>query len=198
MDERIKIFKERVATIFNLGAVSLNTDTKKITVDGDKFTFKKNLYGDDKVRDYEFDARINALYDLADILANSKFDEKNIEESYANPLVPPKNKAHKDVKYWYKFRNDIVFDGEPYTVTFNIRDKGKGQYAYLIEFKGDKNKKGAQHSHTIHKESPTNLLNSLSDLTISQPDTGVNSQYMQSEENDASKSSRKGVAGAYQ
>ena len=42
------------------------------------------------------------------------------------------------MKYWYKFSNHIVFDNMPYIVTFNIRDKGKGQYQYLIEFKEDK------------------------------------------------------------
>ena len=32
----------------------------------------------------------------------------------------------------------IVFDGVPYTVTFNIRDKEKNQYQYLIDFKENK------------------------------------------------------------
>ena len=57
---------------------------------------------------------------------------------YANPALKPKNKAHKGVKYWYKFKNEIVFDGVPYTVIFNIRDKGGEQYQYLIDFKENK------------------------------------------------------------
>ena len=28
---------------------------------------------------------------------------------------------------------EIVLDGTPYTVTFNIRDKGKEQYEYLLK-----------------------------------------------------------------
>ena len=182
MEERIKIFKERISTIFNLGAVHLNTDTKKITVNGDKFTLTKTLYGDKDIKDYEYDTRINALYDLADILSGSKFKKKTIEESYYDPTIPPKNAAHKKVKYWYKFTNHIVFDGEPYIVTFNIRDKGKEQYAYLIEFKNEQKNRGAQHSHTIQKESPANLLNSSSEHTVPQPDTVVISQYMQTGE----------------
>ena len=140
MDERIEIFKERIATIFNLGAVELKTDVKKIQVRGDKFTSKENLYGDKMGQSGEMGAKINALYDLADILATSKYapSETIKEPSYENPSVKPKNKAHKGVKYWYKFKNEIVFDGVPYTVTFNIRDKGGEQYQYLIDFKENK------------------------------------------------------------
>ena len=140
MDEKIKLFKDRIATIFNLGAVELKTDVKKIRIKGDRFTAKKNLYGDDIIGDTEYEAKINALYDLADILATSKYDPTatNPEESYVKPGTKPKNKAHKGVKYWYKFRNEIVFDGVPYYVTFNIRDKGVEQYEYLIEFKENK------------------------------------------------------------
>lgn len=140
MDDRIAEFKKRIATIFNLGAVELKTDVKKIRVRGDRFTSKKNLFGDEFVRDGEKEAKINSLYDLADILATAKYDPTATakEQSYANPAIAPKNKAHKDVKYWYKFRNEIVFDGVPYTVTFNIRDKGSEQYQYLIEFKENK------------------------------------------------------------
>ncbi len=140
MDERIDIFKEKIATIFNLGAVELKTDVKKIRVKGDKFTAQKNLFGDKTGVEEEYAAKINALYDLADILATSKYDpsETNKEPSYQNPSVKPKNAAHKGVKYWYKFKNEIVFDGVPYTVTFNIRDKGGEQYQYLIDFKENK------------------------------------------------------------
>ena len=38
------------------------------------------------------------------------------EPSYVNPAASPKNAAHKDVKYWYKFQNDILLDGVGYTV----------------------------------------------------------------------------------
>lgn len=82
------------------------------------------------------------MYDLADILSTSTYvsrpKSKEIEPSYNNKNIEPKNKAHKDVKYWYKFRNNIELDGISYEVTFNIRDKGKEQYEYLIEFKEKK------------------------------------------------------------
>ena len=140
MDDRIALFKERIATIFNLGAVELKTDVKKIRIRGDRFTAKKNLYGDDIIEAPEYEAKINALYDLADILATSTYDPSatNLEDSYVNHGAKRKNKAHKGVKYWYKFKNEIVFDGVPYSVTFNIRDKGKEWYQYLIEFKENK------------------------------------------------------------
>ena len=139
-DERIAEFKNRIATIFNLGAVELKTDVKKIRIRGDKFTEQENLYGDKKAADGEKEAKVNSLYDLADILATATYDPSATtkEPSYANPAIKPKNKAHKGVKYWYKFRNEIVFDGVPYTVTFNIRDKGSEQYQYLIDFKENK------------------------------------------------------------
>lgn len=44
--ERGRLFKERLATIFNLGAVELKTDVKKIKVQADRITYKKNIYGD--------------------------------------------------------------------------------------------------------------------------------------------------------
>ena len=138
--EKIKQFKSRIATVFNLGAVSVRTDLKRITVNGDRFTAQKNLYGDFTRGEEttEFAAKINALYDMADILESSVFKgPAEPEESYVTNK-PPKNKAHDGVKYWYKFNNNIVVDGIGYEVTFNIRDKGKdGQYAYLIEFKED-------------------------------------------------------------
>ena len=140
MDDRIELFKTRIATIFNLGAVELKTDVKKIRIRGDRFTSQKNLFGDKQGDPREYETKINSLYDLADILATATYDPTatNKEPSYNNPNVKPKNAAHKNVKYWYKFRNKIVFDGVPYEVTFNIRDKGKDQYQYLIDFKEDK------------------------------------------------------------
>ena len=54
---------------------------------------------------------------------------------YKDTSKKPKNKAHKGVKYWYKFKNTIIFDGIMYDVTFNIRDKGKEQYQNLIDFR---------------------------------------------------------------
>lgn len=140
MDDRIAEFKNRIATIFNLGAVELKTDVKKIRIRGDRFTAQKNVYGDMMGQVGEQEAKINSLYDLADILATSKYDPSATakEPSYANPALKPKNKAHEGVKYWYKFRNEIVFDDVPYTVTFNIRDKGGEQYQYLIDFKENK------------------------------------------------------------
>ena len=159
--QRIELFKERIATVFNLGAVNLKTDTKKILINGDKITGRKNVYGDDtrSKKTGEFSAKINALYDMADILTGAKFvPPANVEESYANPNISPKNKAHKGVKYWYKFRTYIVMDGIGYEVTFNIRDKGKEQYQYLIEFKEDGT---PAVNNTISKR---NLLSSTTDV----------------------------------
>ena len=181
MDERIKVFKDRIATIFNLGAVELKTDVKKIRVLGDRFTAQKNLYGDSKGQDGEYEAKINALYDLADILTTSTFDPTatDTENSYANPNIKPKNKAHEGVKYWYKFRNEIVFDGVPYTVTFNIRDKGKEQYQYLIDFNENKT---PGLSNTAVKGLLRADQASYED-SIPQPDDSVNSKFSISEEN---------------
>lgn len=151
-EERIRLFRERIATVFNLGMVKLNTDTKKIQVQGDKFTWGKTLFGNRvKMSDTERAALINSLYDMADILQHSAYDPKtkSIEPSYSNPNLRPKNPAHKDVKYWYKFRNSIVADGVGYDVTFNIRDKGKEQYEYLIEFKENAT---PRNSNTVYKD----------------------------------------------
>ena len=150
-DERVKYFKDRIATIFNLGMVELKTDSKKIIVKGDKYTAQKNIYGNYYISDDEQKALFNSLYDLADILSKSKYDSNATEKepSYANPAINPKNPAHKGVKYWYKFRNSIVLDGVGYDVTFNVRDKGKEQLQYLIEFKKNKT---SNLSNTVYKD----------------------------------------------
>ena len=185
--ERERLFKERLATIFNLGAVELKTDVKKIKVQADRFTYQKNKYGDiGESRDKA--AKINALYDLADILETSKFKSSNIESSYADSTNAPKNAAHKDVKYWYKFENHIMLDGVPYKVVFNIRDKGKEQYQYLIEFSSEgslSTKKKATASDTAAKEQLRAIDNRPSDTTVSQKNSGVNSKYTQNSKNDA-------------
>lgn len=185
--ERERLFKERLATIFNLGAVELKTDVKKIKVQADRFTYQKNKYGDiGESRDKA--AKINALYDLADILETSKFKSSNIESSYADSTNDPKNAAHKDVKYWYKFENHIMLDGVPYKVVFNIRDKGKEQYQYLIEFSSEgslSTKKKATASDTAAKEQLRAIDNRPSDTTVAQKNSDVNSKYTQNSKNDA-------------
>lgn len=185
--ERERLFKERLATIFNLGAVELKTDVKKIKVQADRFTYQKNKYGDiGESRDKA--AKINALYDLADILETSKFKSSNIESSYADSTNAPKNAAHKDVKYWYKFENHIMLDGVPYKVVFNIRDKGKEQYQYLIEFSSEgslSTKKKATASDTAAKEQLRAIDNRPSDTTVAQKNSGVNSKYTQNSKKDA-------------
>ena len=134
------------------------------------------------MRDGEKEARINSLYDLADILATSKYDPSATakEPSYANPALQPKNKAHKDVKYWYKFRNEIVFDGVPYTVTFNIRDKGSEQYQYLIELK--ENKTPGLNNTAVKSLVPTDQVSYNANIT--QKDTNVKTQYSLSKDSD--------------
>ena len=185
IDERIKVFKDRIATIFNLGAVELKTDVKKIRILGDRFTAQKNIYGDSHNTPEEQAAKISSLYDLADILATATYDPTatNTEDSYANPNVKPKNKAHENVKYWYKFKNEIVFDGVPYTVTFNIRDKGKEQYQYLIEFKENKT---PGLSNTAVKSLLRTDRMSYEDSIAQKPDS-VNRKSSISEENSSDK-----------
>lgn len=176
---REKVFKERIATVFNLGAVKLNTDTKKIRILGDKFTVQKNIHGDKVASDVEMSAKINSLYDIADILSDSQYVSKNVEPSFEDSALMPKNKAHKDVKYWYKFKNTISMDGEIYDVIFNVRDKGKEQYQYLIEF----HKKG---DNSNQPYSPKDLRRTLDELSpknrISQNSDTVNTNSMQEAE----------------
>ncbi len=185
--ERERLFKERLATIFNLGAVELKTDVKKIKVQADRFTYQKNKYGDKG----DISAKVNALYDLVDILETSIFKSVGMEPSFANGNLKPKNLAHKDVKYWYKFENHIVLDDVPYKVVFNIRDKGKEQYQYLIAF----DEETTQNTTNTKKKTPTSdtaadgqlraFMQESSNTTVSQKNSGVNSKYTQNSKNDA-------------
>lgn len=187
MAERERLFKERLATIFNLGAVKLKTDVKKIKVQADRFTYQKNKYGDKG----DISAKVNALYDLVDILETSIFKSVGMEPSFANGNLKPKNLAHKDVKYWYKFENHIVLDDVPYKVVFNIRDKGKEQYQYLIAF----DEETTQNTTNTKKKTPTSdtaadgqlraFMQESSNTTVSQKNSGVNSKYTQNSKNDA-------------
>lgn len=190
MSERIATFKDRIATIFNLGGVELSADGKHIKVLGDKFTAQKNLFGDKKGTSIEKKSKVNALYDLADILQTSSYKGKAKEASYQSPQlqgsVPKaKNAAHKNVKYWYKFTNTIIFDGIPFDVTFNIRDLGEQQYQYLIDFK---QKKDYGLSTTA---GDANLLradhNPFLGSSVPQRDTGVNTSISQDQQTDTNK-----------
>ena len=175
-EQRKKLFKDRIASIFNLGAIELRTDIKKITVNGDKFTAQKNIYGDQKASNSEKKAKVDALYDLVDILATAKFESAEPEPSYIDAAIKPKNQAHKGVKYWYKFGNDVIFDGVPYHVTFSIRDNGtNGQYQYLIDFK-EKTNEAHKISHTAETESSLRRASSvLRDNSIPQAGQDGNS-----------------------
>lgn len=164
-EERLKLFKDRIAMVFNFGMVTLKTDVKTISPKGDRFTYSKNLQGDNYATSTEMNTKVSALYDLADILNNSLYQNKNKEESYQTN-VPPKNKAHKGVKYWYKYSTDIVFDGMPVTVTFNIRDKGKEQFVYLIDVNEDKKMK-ANIDDTFRSKPELASARSLSNNSIS-------------------------------
>ena len=186
--ERGRLFKERLATIFNLGAVELKTDVKKIKVQADRITYKKNIYGDVGGID-SISAKVNALYDLVDILETSVFKSAAMEPSFANENVAAKNLAHKGVKYWYKFENHIILVGVPYKVVFNIRDKGKEQYQYLIEFDKEtaqnSNKKRTSANDTAADGQLRAFMQKSSETTVSQKNSGVNSKYTQNSKNDA-------------
>ena len=112
-----------------------------------------------------------------------------MEPSFANENVVPKNLAHKGVKYWYKFENHIILDGVPYKVVFNIRDKGKEQYQYLIEFDEEtaqnSNKKRTSANDTAADGQLRAFMQKSSDTTISQKNSGVNSKYTQNSKKDA-------------
>jgi len=180
-EEKVKLFKERITTIFNLASVKKNVGDKNIEVLGDKFTVLKNVYGDKYGTKNEKKAKINALYDMADILERAKYISKNIEEStFSN--IQPKNKAHKDVKYWYKFRSVVIFDKVPYRITFSIRDKENEQYAYLIDFKEIK-------SHNLSNIVNKDLLraNRDPDRIVSQNEPTVNTSIRDNNRDDTAK-----------
>ncbi len=176
LETKQELFKRRIATIFNLGAVELKTDVKKIQVLGDRFTAQKNLYGDDSSPEV-LEAKINSLYDIAEILSDATFIGKGIEPSYADVNVKPENLAHKDVKYWYYFKNTVEMDGSVYDIVFNIRDKGKEQYQYLVKFT-EKNKRTTRISHTVQKTSDVNIDELSSEDNIPQNVSIVNSNSM--------------------
>lgn len=180
IEERTKIFRDRISTVFNLGMVRLNTDTKKITVTADRFTATKNIGGDTGSSEKGYAAKISSLYDLADMLATSEYSGKKLERSYdpntnaPRENVPPKNKAHKGVKYWYYFSNNVRIDGIEYSILFNIRDKGKEQLAYLVEM----NEKTAPEANSTRTANRYSLQSSFdrvpSDTIISDNRGNVN------------------------
>ena len=121
--------------------------------------------------------------------STSVFKSATMEPSFANENVAAKNLAHKGVKYWYKFENHIILDGVPYKVVFNIRDKGKEQYQYLIEFDKEtaqnSNKKRTSANDTAADGQLRAFMQKSSDTTVSQKNSGVNSKYTQNSKNDA-------------
>ena len=93
-----------------------------------------------------------------------KVDEREIQVRECLPG----NNLYKD-----GFAQAVV-DGVGYTVTFNIRDKGKSQYQYLIEVKEN----GHTVSHTA-LESLRRTYRASTNNRVTQPDPVVNTQSMQ-------------------
>lgn len=138
--------------------------------------------------------------DLADdyyqIATESKYNYSKDETGKDNP-------AHKGVKKWHYFINDIYFaeygsdEYKPYRVSINIKERADGDYVY--SFSAEKQEKSGtpRTLHAVVNEGETPNANAqLSNNKIPQSDTVVKKYYMQHDEKNSKSNHKNSVTPA--
>lgn len=140
-------------------------------------------------------------------LADDLYDLARTSEYLVSEEERGKNKStHKDVKLWHYFFNDIIYRGDngeiPYTVWIDVKEKDDGS-GYVYQLYARKTKKDASATASNAYQNPTAGISqpsgqvgtvplsglganaaktSISDTSLTQGTTDVNSQSMQNGE----------------
>nr|DAH10155.1 MAG TPA: hypothetical protein [Caudoviricetes sp.] len=109
--------------------------------------------------------------------------------NYSKSETGKENAAHKGVKQWHYFVNDILFQeyGEkettPYRVTINVKERSDGQYVY--SFSAEKQNERSSTRQTLHADVTNAAENDASNAR------SFNNSISRSEENDNTKFSQR-------
>lgn len=125
----IKIIKnkELINYIKNLEPIKLQINDKYIVAQFDIHTARENIYGDRFSDNEGYKFKIKNIKNLSDYIGKSNY-------SYSSAESGKNTKAHKGVKEWHYFVNQIQTDVGKFDINVNVRDKGNNQYVYLVTF----------------------------------------------------------------
>lgn len=106
--------------------------------------------------------------------------------NYSKDETGKEHPAHKDVKKWHYFVNDIYFaeygskEYVPYRVSINVKEKSDGNFVYSFSAEKIRGQDAPQTLHAAVNEGENPNANDLSSNPIKpQSGNGVNTQYMQ-------------------
>ncbi len=106
--------------------------------------------------------------------------------NYSKDETGKEHPAHKDVKKWHYFVNDIYFaeygskEYVPYRVSINVKEKSDGNFVYSFSAEKIREQDAPQTLHAAVNEGENPNANDLSSNPIKpQSGNGVNTQYMQ-------------------
>ena len=161
----------------NLGKkqIKVKGEDKTLTILTDKFTRNKAIYSQKGRDKSEVNARIKAIPEFESIIKSAKLYKKESVRNFDN-------EAKDGVVAIY--RGKTTFNG--FNVEIIVRDKGKRQYLYELQFKETKNKKSSRQSMTKYSVSPVSQSESAtSKYNISQLESSVNIKSSISSKTDA-------------
>jgi hypothetical protein len=140
---------------------------------------KKNIYGDNQSSEKGWKAKIRAGADgdIFELVENADYTGSNAEQGKSNS-------AHNGIGFWDYYVKTVQIDNEVYDLLANVRRSGGDSYVYNIGLRPNKKIK-ASPPLGIQKNS-VNTGAQRSDNSVSQNDSVVNTQSMQSIEKDSS------------
>ncbi|MDO5097004.1 MAG: hypothetical protein Q4D65_10600 [Peptostreptococcaceae bacterium] len=123
-DDRKWFFNTYFQDHFNGAEVELDGVHGEIKVKANRKSINKNLYSGNAAEKTKFP------FDLVDILENAKLNDIEKEPSYFDPNIEPKNDAHRNTKYWHRYKSIVNLDGADYEITFSVAEKADGSFKF--------------------------------------------------------------------
>lgn len=130
-ESKYKVSKPKIADlikrIINFEPITLQIGDREIIARFDRYGARENFYGD-KFSDKEgYLFKKNNVDNLPEYIKTATY-------SYSQPEKGKDTPAHKDVKEWHYFINEIHTNEGDFDIVINVRDKGESQFVYLVTF----------------------------------------------------------------
>ncbi len=122
---------ELVKKIMAFEPIRLSIGNREIDARFDKTGAKEIIYGKSKSRNEtinEYKTKLKNIDNLPEYISTSRY--KN-----SAPELGKTTNAHKGVKEWHYFENNVVINSRQYNVFIDVRDMGDNQFVYSVKFK---------------------------------------------------------------
>ncbi|MBQ8443769.1 MAG: hypothetical protein IJX25_00235 [Clostridia bacterium] len=132
-ESKLKVSKPKMADlvnkIMNFEPIKLNIGDREILAEFDKYGAKKIVWGkSENEKDYDRKIKLKNIDNLPQYIKTSTYLRSAAEEGKTTD-------AHKGVKEWHYFINELDTNKGKFNIQIDIRDKGKNQYVYFVTFK---------------------------------------------------------------